>query len=72
MNRLLLVLNIAAVGSIMATRSSDLLTAISPYGGKMTVAPPAAAPAPVDTAATRHLRPASAQSSRSMAIAERP
>ena len=32
MNRLLLILNVAAAGSIMATKSSSLLAAISPYG----------------------------------------
>lgn len=41
MNRLLLLLNIAAAGSIMATKSSSLLAAISPYG-RRSEAPPAA------------------------------
>lgn len=39
MNRLLLILNVAAAGSIMATKSSSLLAAISPYGHGV---PPAA------------------------------
>ena len=42
MNRLLLVLNVVAVGAILATHSAALLTAISPYGNRTS---PAAAPA---------------------------
>lgn len=34
MNRLLLALNVAAAGSILATNSAALLTAISPYGNR--------------------------------------
>lgn len=34
MNRLLLVLNVVAAGSILATNSAALLTAISPYGNR--------------------------------------
>ena len=34
MNRVLLFLNVAAAGSILATNSAALLTAISPYGSK--------------------------------------
>ena len=47
MNRILVALNIAAAGSIAATNSSSLLTAISPYGGgrpaRPAVAPPVVA-----------------------------
>jgi hypothetical protein len=43
MNRVLLLLNIAAAASIMATKSSSLLTAISPYGHRTEVAPAAVA-----------------------------
>jgi hypothetical protein len=41
MNRLLLILNVAAAGSIMATKSSSLLAAISPYGHRAPAAPAA-------------------------------
>lgn len=41
MNRLLLLLNIAAAGSIMATKSSSLLAAISPYGHRSEAVPTA-------------------------------
>ena len=47
MNRFLLILNVVAAGSIVATNSASVLTAISPYGGSG----PAKAPAPaVETA----------------------
>ena len=49
MNRLLLILNVAAAGSIMATKSSAMLAAISPYGHHSAPAPmpaPAAAADP--------------------------
>ena len=46
MNRLLLILNVAAAGSIMATKSTSLLAAISPYGHRSETAP---APAPADS-----------------------
>jgi len=42
MNRLLLALNVAAAGSILATNSAALLTTISPYGNRTSTA---AAPA---------------------------
>jgi hypothetical protein len=38
MNRLLLVLNVVAAGSILATNSAALLTAISPYGNRTSAA----------------------------------
>lgn len=41
MNRLLLVLNVVAAGSILATNSAALLTAISPYGNRTSAAAPA-------------------------------
>lgn len=47
MNRLLLILNVAAAGSIMATKSSAMLAAISPYGHRSSPAP-AVAPAAAD------------------------
>jgi len=42
MNRLLLALNVAAAGSILATNSAALLTAISPYGNRTSPAKAAA------------------------------
>jgi hypothetical protein len=39
MNRLLLILNIVAAGSILATKSSSLLAAISPYGHQSEAVP---------------------------------
>ena len=48
MNRFLLILNVAAAGSIMATKSSSLLAAISPYGNR-TEAPRPAEPAKPDS-----------------------
>ena len=38
MNRLLLILNVVAAGSILATNSAALLTAISPYGNRTSAA----------------------------------
>lgn len=46
MNRFLLILNVAAAGSIMATKSSSLLAAISPYGNHSEAPRPAAAATP--------------------------
>jgi hypothetical protein len=38
MSRLLLILNVVAAGSILATNSAALLTAISPYGNRTSAA----------------------------------
>jgi hypothetical protein len=46
MNRFLLILNVAAAGSIMATKSSSLLAAISPYGNRSEAPRPAATARP--------------------------
>jgi hypothetical protein len=51
MNRFLLILNIAAAGSILATNSAGLLTAISPYGHPEAAHPPL--PRPTAEAAAR-------------------
>ena len=51
MNRFLLVLNIVAAGSIVATNSAAVLAAISPYGSSGPVAHP------VETAAVAAPRP---------------
>lgn len=53
MNRLLLILNVAAAASIMATKSTSLLVAISPYGHGT----PAAAPVSAMVAARTLDRP---------------
>jgi hypothetical protein len=55
MNRLLLALNVAAAGSILATNSAALLTAISPYGNR---ASPSRAPAVQQAQAIVPARPA--------------
>lgn len=55
MNRLLLVLNVVAAGSILATNSAALLTAISPYGNRTSHA---AAPAVHEAQAVAPARPA--------------
>ena len=64
MNRILLALNVVAAGSILATNSAALLTAISPYGNHTPAAAPAVqeaqAPAPPRPQPTSSATPARA------------